>query len=85
MGYSGALYGDDGNRAISENEAYTVVDLKLGVLHEVGRVFLGIDNIFDVQYNGSIVPNAFGNRFFEPAPGRTVYVGISLTLENESR
>lgn len=43
------------------------------------RPFFGIDNLFDERYNASTVPNALGNRFFEPAPGRQVYVGLALT------
>jgi iron complex outermembrane receptor protein len=42
------------------------------------RPFLGIDNLFNERFNGSTVPNAFGNRFFEPAPGRQIYVGLAL-------
>jgi iron complex outermembrane receptor protein len=42
------------------------------------RPFLGIDNVFDERYNGSTVPNAVGNRFFEPSPGRVFYVGLTL-------
>jgi iron complex outermembrane receptor protein len=42
------------------------------------EVFLGIDNVFDEAYNGSVVPNAFGDRYFEPAPGRTVFGGVRL-------
>ena len=38
--------------------------------------FAGIDNLLDAAYNGSITPNAFGDRFFEPAPGRTWYAGL---------
>jgi iron complex outermembrane receptor protein len=42
------------------------------------RPFLGIDNVFGERYNGSIIPNAFGGRYYEPSPGREVYVGLAL-------
>ena len=57
-----------------------VVDLRLArrignSLHPF-ELFAGIDNLFEERYDGSIVPNAFGDRFFEPAPGRSLYLGI---------
>jgi len=42
------------------------------------QIFVGVDNLFDERYNGSVTPNAFGNRFFEPAAGRTWHAGITL-------
>jgi len=75
-----------GNEDISLffNDSYTTVDLRLGYNVKLSDVdtkfFLGIDNFFDKRYNGSITPNAFGNRFFEPAPGRNIYAGITFPL-----
>lgn len=43
------------------------------------RPFLGVDNVFGERYNGSIVPNAFGNRYYEPAAGREIYAGLALS------
>ena len=40
---------------------------------------LGVQNLFDRRYVGSVVINAAGGRYFEPAPERTVAVGLSLT------
>jgi iron complex outermembrane receptor protein len=40
--------------------------------------FAGIDNVFDAHYVGSVVINAANGRYYEPAPGRNVYVGLSL-------
>lgn len=72
---------DDANSAL--NWSYEVVDLRLRWEGAPGggpriRPFAGVDNLFDVRYNGSVVPNAFGDRFYEPAPGREVFVGLSL-------
>lgn len=73
---------DDANEAY--NWSYRVVDLRFSMDRgiEVGRLqlqpYLGVDNVFDERYNGSVTPNAFGGRFYEPAPGATVYGGISL-------
>jgi iron complex outermembrane receptor protein len=66
------------------NDSYFVVDARLGFQHQLGRIgidiFLGINNLFDERYNSSIVPNAFGDRFFEPAPGRNWFSGISVSF-----
>jgi iron complex outermembrane receptor protein len=37
-----------------------------------------VSNLFDRAYAGSIVVNAAAGRFFEPAPGRTIYAGLTL-------
>ena len=66
------------------NDGYALVDLRAGITYNgdmVGGVFFaGVNNLFDTRYNGSIVPNAFGDRFFEPAAGRTWYVGFGLPI-----
>ncbi|HEV2146505.1 MAG TPA: TonB-dependent receptor [Longimicrobiaceae bacterium] len=72
---------DDANRFRSPG--YTVADLRAG--WEGARLggvratpFVGVTNLFDVRYNTSVVVNAFGRRFFEPGPGRTLYAGIGV-------
>jgi iron complex outermembrane receptor protein len=40
--------------------------------------FIGINNAFNHLYVGSVVINAARGRFYEPAPGRNVYVGLSV-------
>lgn len=40
--------------------------------------FLGVDNLYNRLYVGSVTINAAGGRYYEPAPGRNVYVGFSL-------
>lgn len=72
---------DDANSAF--NWSYEVVDLRLRWEGAPGggpriQPFAGVDNLFDVRYNGSVVPNAFGDRFYEPAPGREAFVGLSV-------
>ncbi len=67
------------------NDGYALVDLRAGIAYSgdvVGGVlFAGINNLFDTRYNGSIVPNAFGDRFFEPAAGRTWYIGFGFPID----
>ena len=40
--------------------------------------FLGFNNVFNRAYVGSVVINATAGRYYEPAPGRNMYVGFSL-------
>jgi len=40
--------------------------------------FIGINNVFNNQYVSSVVINAARGRYYEPAPGRNVYLGISI-------
>lgn len=78
-----ALYADDGNA--TQNDGYVVIDLYAGHTGlQLGgarlQPFVQIANVFDATYVGSVVVNAFGGRYFEPAPGRTVQAGVNLAL-----
>lgn len=59
-----------------------VVDLRVGWEGAAGRwrlaPFVGVDNLLDERYNASVVPNAFGGNYFEPAPGRRVFGGLEV-------
>jgi len=75
-----AYYVDDANTA--RTNAYRVVGLRADANEVPGgwsvHPFLGVDNLFDERYAGSVVPNGFGGRYYEPAPGRSVYLGLEL-------
>ena len=64
------------------NWAYTVIDLRFGFDAKWGdvnvRPFVGIDNLGGVRYNSSAIVNAFGGRYYEPSPGREIYVGFTV-------
>jgi iron complex outermembrane receptor protein len=40
--------------------------------------FAGLNNVLDHRYVGSVVANASGGRYYEPAPGRNLYLGLTL-------
>ena len=40
----------------------------------------GINNLLNVRYFDNIRLNAFGGRFYEPAPGRNAYFGVSIGI-----
>lgn len=43
--------------------------------------FVALYNVTDARYSASVVVNAAGGRFFEPAAGRNGRLGVSLVLE----
>ena len=42
--------------------------------------FIGVNNLFNTEYNDNIRINAFGSRFYEPAPKFNIYGGMRLRL-----
>lgn len=65
--------------------AYFLADLRAGLTRlRVGQIIaeptVGLDNVFDTRYNASVVINAFGGRYYEPGPGRSVHFGLAVRL-----
>jgi iron complex outermembrane recepter protein len=77
---AGSYFVDDANTV--ENNAYCIVNLRASAdLSALGRdiaPFVGITNLANRLYNGAVRVNAFGGRYFEPAPGRSIYVGLTV-------
>jgi iron complex outermembrane receptor protein len=77
---AGGVYLNDANAARSGG--YEVMNARLGARLPFGRFSLApviaVSNLFDRTYAGSIVTNAAAGRYFEPAPGRTVYAGMTV-------
>jgi iron complex outermembrane recepter protein len=59
-----------------------VTNVRVGWAGQSGGVhlapFLGINNSFNHLYVSSVVINAARDRFYEPAPGRNLYLGLSI-------
>jgi iron complex outermembrane recepter protein len=57
-------------------------NVRLGWEGKAGQVrlgpFLGINNAFNHLYVSSVVINAARDRFYEPAPGRNAYLGLTV-------
>ena len=81
--YAGSRYANNSNG--TKVPGYTVINLRLS--HEFSKnrwkiqPYLGINNLFDEKYDSNIRINAFGGRYFEPAPERNYYAGIVLGFE----
>ncbi len=76
-------YVNDANTAV--NDGYAVFDASLG--HEglgLGSArlepFVTVRNVFDAAYSSSVTVNAFGGRYYEPAPGRAILAGVQLNI-----
>ncbi|MGH7475260.1 MAG: TonB-dependent receptor family protein [Longimicrobiales bacterium] len=75
---------DDANSA--ESHGYALTHVRITQHIRLGDLaidpFVVIENIFDAEYNSSVVVNAFGSRFFEPGPGRSLFLGLRARVGN---
>ena len=46
--------------------------------------FVGLNNVFNHRYVGSVVINAARARYFEPAAGRNLYLGVSVEASRKT-
>ena len=78
--YVGDLFAKDDNSV--SVAGFTVVNLRLGYRHTFQRAhvepFFGVNNLFSAEYFDNIRPNAFGSRFYEPAPTVNFYGGFKI-------
>jgi iron complex outermembrane receptor protein len=81
--WSGELYANNANSV--RVSSYLVSSLRASYELTRGnwliRPFLGINNLFDESYNSNIRINAFGGRYYEPAPDRNVYAGLTVRFD----
>ena len=78
--YVDARYANDANTASSGD--YLVSNLHAGYALQLGKFeltpFFGLGNIGDEKYIDNLRLNAFGGRYYEPAPEFNAYGGLSL-------
>ena len=81
--YSGSLFANNSNTVkvpdfvVSGLRASYEIETENWLL----RPYVGINNMFNEHYNSNIRINAFGARYFEPAPGRNAYAGIVIQFQ----
>ncbi|MES1926891.1 TonB-dependent receptor [Salinisphaera sp. T31B1] len=82
MRYASSFFADNANTAKIDHA--WVFNGRIGrtipSADERVTVYLGVDNIFDEVYFDNIRINAFGGRYYEPAPDRSFYAGLSYEL-----
>ncbi|MEM9403941.1 MAG: TonB-dependent receptor [Pseudomonadota bacterium] len=81
--YSGELFANNANTV--EVSSYLVSSLRASYEFTNGdwrvQPFIGVNNLFDEEYNSNIRINAFGGRYFEPAPDRNIYAGVVINFQ----
>ena len=86
-GFYGALDALNVSEYYAENanavriEGYTVSNLRFGYEGRVGNFdlspFIGVYNLLDEEFNSNVRINATFGRYYEPAPGRQAYAGVT--------
>ena len=80
--FQGRLFANDSNEV--EEKAFLVSNLNLSYRIEQEKLvwvpFFGVNNLWNTIYNDNIRVNAFGGRYYEPAPTRHIFGGVRLTL-----
>lgn len=82
VAHSSSVGVDDTLAAAAPADAWWMTNVRLGWRGSVGRVrvdpFVALNNAFNGHYVGSVVINAALGRYYEPAPGRNLYLGFTL-------
>ena len=75
----GERYADNANETLINS--YNLLNIKYSKeIFSNSEIFLGVNNIFNQEYFDNIRINAFGKRYYEPAPKRNFYFGINLSF-----
>ena len=78
--YASSFYADNANTVRSG--AFAVANLRAGVIAEWDRwelsPFLGVNNVFDEEYFDNVRLNSGNGRYYEPAPERNIYGGVTV-------
>lgn len=81
--HSGDQFADNANLVV--DDGYTLANLRFGFDKEFESLrispFIGINNLTDETYMANIRINSFGGRYFEPAPGRNAYAGVTVNFK----
>ena len=78
----GTIYLNDANTNFADKYFLSNLNLNYPIRKEntVLTPFIGLNNIFNATYNDNIRINAFGDRYFEPAPGFNLFGGITFDI-----
>ena len=75
----GELYADNLNE--TEVSSYNLFNITYSKkIFNSSEIYLGVNNLFDVNYFDNIRINAFGKRYYEPAPKRNFHFGLNFSL-----
>ena len=75
----GERYADNANETLISS--YNLLNIKYSKeIFSSSELFLGVNNAFNQEYFDNIRINAFGKRYYEPAPKRNFYFGINFSF-----
>jgi len=79
--YVGRIYVNEANSAFAP--AYTLGNLRVGFAQQADRLqfseYVRVNNIANVNYVGSVIVGDTNGRYYEPAPGRNWFAGVSIS------
>ena len=82
---AGAVLANDAGTLVAPG--YAIAGINAGYVFDTGQYqivsFARIDNLFDIDHIGSVIVGQANGASFEPAPGRTFYVGVKITRRQE--
>ena len=94
VAHTSSISVDDTLAAAQPVAAWWATNVRLGWQGSVGSTrvepFVGLNNVFNAHYVGSVVINAapirvgatfVPGRYYEPAPGRNLYIGLSIRAD----
>ena len=75
----GERYADNANETLISS--YNLLNIKYSKeVFSNSEIFLGVNNTFNQEYFDNIRINAFGKRYYEPAPKRNFYFGVNFSF-----
>ncbi len=80
--FTGRIPLNDGNTVFASS--YELLQAKIGWQISIAKssihIYAGADNILNQKYSLGNDLNAFGNRFYNPAPARNIYAGLQFRI-----
>ena len=80
--YVGRIYVNDTNTAFAPS--YTIGNARVGFAQVVGNArfaeYVRVNNVTNVHYIGSVIVGDTNGRYFEPAPPRNWFAGVSVNV-----
>ncbi len=78
--FVGSQFADDENTV--EVAGYELLNARMGYVFDFRkarvRPYIGLNNVLDQKYTDNVRINAFGGRYYEPAPGFNMFGGLVL-------
>jgi iron complex outermembrane receptor protein len=80
--YVGERFADNLN--LTKIDSHSLLGIRLSKPFNINKLkltsFLGINNLLNARYFDNIRLNAFGKRYYEPAPDRNIYLGADISF-----